>query len=483
MTDLRERYDLLIGGEWISGNGRAQDVSINPATEEPLAQVAVATEADVDRAVSAARDAAPGWAATASAERGRLVNALADRLEAEGEAFAWLDVHDAGIPIRGMRRDVANAVAYLRYFAGLATELKGHSIESQAESFVFTIREPYGVVGRIVPFNHPLQFAAAAIAAPLVAGNSVVLKPAHQTPISALHLGELAAEVLPSGTVNIVTGGAETGSALVRHPDVPRIGFTGSVGTGRAVLRDAAEGIKEVTLELGGKNPLVILPDVNPDTAVDIATIGMNLNRTAGQSCGSSSRVYVHETLHDAFVARLSERFGKMRLGDPGSEQTEVGPLAFDQHRDRVCAAIRGAVDDGAELRAGGPERPDGISRGYFVAPTVLAGVRDDMHVATEEIFGPVVAVLPWNDEDEVVARANALPLGLTANVATNDLGAALRLARRLQAGYVWVNGRGQRPFGAPFGGWKLSGLGSENSLDELLSYTRTKNVNLSGLG
>jgi betaine-aldehyde dehydrogenase len=483
MEALQERYDLLIAGEWRPGEAGPQAVSTNPATEEPIAHVTSATETDVDRAVASAREAAASWAEMPWAERGRLVNALADRLEADREGWAWLDVHDAGIPIRGMRRDVANAVAYLRYFAGLASELKGHSIESQTGSFDFTIREPFGVVGRIVPFNHPLQFAAAAIAAPLVAGNCVVLKPAHQTPLSALHLGRLAAEVLPTGTVNIVTGGAETGSALVRHPDVPRIGFTGSVATGRAVLRDAAHGIKDVSLELGGKNPLIILPDVDPEAATEIATIGMNLNRTAGQSCGSTSRVYVHEDLHDAVVTRLAQRFDALRLGDPGAEDTDVGPLAFAQHRDRVSAAIEGALDEGADLRAGGPGRPAGLDRGYYIRPTVLGDVRDAMRVATEEIFGPVVAVLPWRDEDEVVARANALPLGLTANVTTNDLGAALRLARRLQAGYVWVNGRGQRPFGAPFGGWKLSGLGAENSLDELLSYTRTKNINLSGLG
>lgn len=483
MDGLRDRYDLLIGGEWTAGAAGPREPSTSPATEEEIARVTAATEADVDRAVAAARAAATAWAATPWAERGERVNALADRLEAEAESFARLDVVDAGIPIRGMRRDVANAVAYLRYFAGLASELKGHTIESKTGTFGFTIREPFGVVGRIVPFNHPLQFAAAAIAAPLVAGNSVVLKPAEHTPLSALHLGELAAEVLPAGTVNIVTGGAATGSALVRHPHVPRIGFTGSVATGRAVLRDAAEEIKVVTLELGGKNPLVILRDVEPDEAADLATVGMNLNRTAGQSCGSTSRVYVHEDLHEPVVARLAERFESLTVGDPGSDDTDVGPLAFALHRDRVRSAITRAIDDGAVLRAGGPERPAGLDRGYFLRPTVLGGVRDAMPVATDEIFGPVVSVLPWRDQDDVVARANALPLGLTANVATNDLTAAIRLARRLEAGYVWVNGRGERPFGAPFGGWKLSGLGSENSLEELLSYTRTKNINLTGMG
>jgi betaine-aldehyde dehydrogenase len=479
-AQIRESYDLQLGGSSVVAS--AHEVSIDPATEQPLTQVPVASEAEVDLAVQAARAAAPSWGALPWAKRAQLVLGLADRLEAEADAFAWLDVRDAGIPIRGMRRDVANAVTYLRYFASLASELKGHTIEPSAASVDFTVRAPFGVVGRIVPFNHPLQFAAAAIAAPLVAGNAVVLKPAQQTPISALHLGALAAEVLPAGTVNIVTGGARTGSALVRHPDVPRIGFTGSVATGRAVLRDAAEHIKVVTLELGGKNPLIVLPDVEPDRAADIATIGMNLQRTAGQSCGSTSRVYLHDEVHDAVVERLVERFDGLVVGDPGGEDTDVGPLAFGAHRDRVRAAIAGAIDDGAQVRAGGADVPDELATGFYVRPTVIAGVTDDMRVATDEIFGPVVAILRWRDEDDVVARANALPLGLTANVATNDLTAALGLTHRLEAGYVWVNGGGQRPFGAPFGGWKLSGLGAENSLGELLSYTRTKNINLSGL-
>jgi betaine-aldehyde dehydrogenase len=483
MADLRDSYDLLIDGAWVAAEDGTQRASIDPATEEPIAQVAEAGAADVDRAVRAAKAAAPAWAGLSWSERASKVRALADRLEADADVFARIDVVDAGIPIRGMRRDVANAVTYLRYYASLASELKGHSIETSEDSVDFTVRQPFGVVGRIIPFNHPLQFAAGAIGAPLIAGNTVVLKPADQTPLSALHLGALAAEMLPPGVVNVVTGGGAVGSALVRHPDVPRIGFTGSVETGKRVLRDAADHIKVVTLELGGKNPLIVLPDCDPDAAADLATIGMNLQRTAGQSCGSTSRVYVHSSLHQPVVERLAGRFEALAVGDPSSESTDVGPLAFAAHRDRVRGAIKGACDDGAVLRTGGWEPPPGHPTGCYVRPTVVTGANDDMRVVREEIFGPVVSVLTWSDEDDVIARANALPMGLTANIATNDLTASLRFAKRLEAGFVWVNGRGQRPFGAPFGGWKLSGLGEENSLGELLSYTRVKNINLSAMG
>jgi betaine-aldehyde dehydrogenase len=418
------------------------------------------------------------WAGRAAA-----INALADEVEAEAEDLAWLDVVDAGIPIRGMRRDVKNAVTYLRYFAALASELKGHSLEAPVGVAHLTIREPFGVVGRIIPFNHPVQFAAAAVAAPLAAGNTVVLKPAEQTPLSALHFAHLADRVLPAGAVNIVTGGAAAGSALVKHPVVRRIGFTGSVATGRRVLKDAADDIKVVTLELGGKNPLIVFADVSADDAADLALVGMNLQRTAGQSCGSTSRVYVHEATYDAVVDALVERFEALVVGDPTDEATDVGPLAFSAHCDRVLGLIRAGVEDGARLRCGGPESIEGLDGGAYVRPTVFDRVEDHMRIAHEEIFGPVVSVLRWREEADVLARVNAVPLGLTANIATNDLTAAMRMSRAVEAGFVWVNGRGERPFGAPFGGHKQSGLGEENSLGELLSYTQTKSILLSGLG
>jgi len=479
---IRERYELAIGGSAEAPRWDQYEPVVNPASEETIAEVAVGGPEDIDAAVENAAAAAAEWRHVGWSERAAAVGMLADAIEAHASELAAIDVADAGIPIRGMRRDVANAVSYLRYFAGIASELKGHSIETPVGSLQLTLREPFGVVGRIIPFNHPLQFAAAAIAAPLVAGNAVVLKPAEQTPLSALHLARLTEGILPAGTVNVVPGGAAAGSALVRHPRVRRIGFTGSVATGRAVLRDAADGIKLVTLELGGKNPLVILPDVPAEAAAEIALVGMNLQRTAGQSCGSTSRVYVHPERREEFVDALTARLEQLRVGDPADEATDVGPLAFLSHRDRVRDCIRSGIADGARLRCGGPDAPAGLEHGAYVEPTLFDDVADEMRIATEEIFGPVVSVLTWTDERDLLQRVNALPLGLTANIVTNDLTPALRLAKEVEAGFVWVNGRGERPFGAPFGGHKQSGMGEENSLGELLSYTQTKSIIMAGL-
>lgn len=483
VIEIDRRYELAIGGAAVPPRAAVYAETRNPATGEALASVAVADDADIDHAVAGAAQAAVEWRERGWAERAAAISRLADEVEEHAEQLAWLDVVDAGIPIRGMRRDVKNAVAYLRYFASLAPELKGHSIQTPAGVAHLTAREPFGVVGRIIPFNHPVQFAAAAIAAPVAAGNSVVLKPAEQTPLSALHLARLTDRVFPQGVVNVVTGGATAGSALVKHPNVRRIGFTGSVATGRQVLKDAADQIKVVTLELGGKNPLVVFPDVAPAVAADIALVGMNLQRTAGQSCGSTSRVYVHTDIHDSFVGALAERFEALTVGNPANETTDVGPLAFSAHRERVVSLIRSGIEEGARVRCGGPEEIPGLDGGAYVRPTVFDRVEDHMRIAQEEIFGPVVVVLRWDDEADVVTRVNGLTLGLTANIATNDLTAALRMSRAVEAGFVWVNGRGERPFGAPFGGHKHSGLGEENSLGELLSYTQTKNILLSGLG
>ena len=315
------------------------------------------------------------------------------------------------------------------------------------------------------------------VAAPLAAGNAVVLKPGEQTSLSALELGRLSEDLLPPGVLNVVTGrGSTTGSALVSHPDVPRVAFTGSVPTGRAVLRDSAEHIKHVSLELGGKNPIIVFPDVDPVRAARAAVTGMNIARCTGQSCGSTSRIFVHDDLRQPFLDALVTRVNELRIGDPREESTEVGPLAFRAHYDRVTSYVDAGLREGAQLLTGG-HRPDGHDRGFFVEPAVFTDVGDDMTIAREEIFGPVMSVFGWSDVDDVVRRANSLPLGLTANVWTNDVSAAHRTARALEAGYVYVNGAGKRPTGSPFGGWKSSGLGKENGLEELVSYTREKTV------
>jgi betaine-aldehyde dehydrogenase len=348
-----------------------------------------------------------------------------------------------------------------------------------------TTREPYGVVGRIVPFNHPFKFATGKSAAPLMAGNAVVVKPAEHTSLSALRLAALTEDILPPGVFNVVTGtGPACGAALVAHPGVPRVAFTGSVPTGRAVLRAAAEHIKHTTLELGGKNPMIVFPDADPARAARGAVAGMNLRRTMGQSCQSNSRVLVHADVKDAFLAELIDLVEALRVGDPRDEGTDLGPLAFREHHERVIAYVRAGLDDGATLLTGGG-RPDGLSQGFYLEPTVFGDVRPGMRIAREEIFGPVMAVIEWRDEREMVEIANGVEYGLTANVWTDDLRNAHRTARLLQAGLVWINGDGRKPVGTPFGGFKHSGLGTEGSLEELLSYTRLKSVviNLTGEG
>lgn len=404
-----------------------------------------------------------------------MLRELARRIEAAAEELARLDVQDAGLPLAGMRTDVTGAAATLDYYAGLASQTGGSTAAASGDHLSYTLRQPYGVVGRIVPFNHPFKFAAGKVAAPLAAGNAVVLKPGEQTSLSALELARIAAEVLPPGVLNVVTGGGPTaGAALVGHPDVHRIAFTGSVPSGRSVLRAGAEGITHVTLELGGKNPLIIFPDVDIPKAAVAAVAGMNIARCTGQSCGSNSRIYVHERIAGPFLDALVERVAALRMGDPMSQETEVGPLAFRAHHERVLGHLATARSEGATFAYGG-KRPKG--KGFFVEPAVLTDLDDEMTVVREEIFGPVMSVLTWQDIDEVVRRANNTPFGLTANVWTRDVSVAHKMAAALEAGYVYVNGNGKRPTGTPFGGWKSSGLGKDNGIEELLSYTREKSV------
>ncbi|MDQ1618697.1 MAG: hypothetical protein QOE19_1266 [Actinomycetota bacterium] len=468
---------MHIGGQWVDAADGGRVESIDPTSETVIATVPDAGADDVAAAVGAAADAAESWRDKGWAARAKLLRELAGRIEEEAEELARLDVRDGGAPITGMRADVAGAVAELHYYAGLAPETRGSTAPSNPDTLSYTLHEPYGVVARIIPFNHPFKFAAGKVAAPLAAGNAVVLKPGEQTSLSALVLARIAADVLPPGVLNVVTGrGSTTGAALVAHPDVPRVAFTGSVPSGRAVLRTAAEHIKHVSLELGGKNPILVFPDVDPRRAAVSAVTGMNIARCTGQSCGSTSRLFVHDDIYDAFLDALLTRLDELAVGDPMDEATQVGPLAFAAHRDRVLSYIDGARQEGATVAAGGGV-PAGYPRGFYVEPTVLIDLHDDMTVVRQEVFGPVMSVLRWRDVDDVIRRANATPYGLTANIWTRDVSAAHRTARALQAGYVYVNGTGKRPMGTPFGGWKTSGLGKENALEELQSYTQEKTV------
>ena len=472
---------MLINGDLVDSESRELLETVNPATEESLGHVPAASAADVDRAVAAAEAAHPAWAALEPKERSKLVRKLAQAVRDNFDNILRIEVVDTGNTIAKMRADVATAGDTLDFYAGFGTEIKGETIPASGKNLHFTIREPYGVVGRIIPFNHPIKFAANALAAPLMAGNCVVLKPPETSPLSATILGEICRQVLPPGVVNIVTGyGLPAGDAIARHPKVKRLAFTGSVPTGRAIQRAAAEGgIKHVTLELGGKNPLIAFPDMDPDKIAQIAVAGMNF-AWQGQSCGSTSRLLLHESLYKPVLERVVERVAALRLGDPLDDKSQMGPINSKRHYERVCAMVESGRAEGARLMTGG-KRPNGseFKRGYWLEPTVFADVKPTMKIAREEIFGPVLSVFSWKDENEVIALANATEYGLTASIFTNDIKTAFRAARAIKSGYVWINGASGHFYGTPFGGFKNSGLGREEGIDELLSYTEVKTVHV----
>ena len=389
-----------------------------------------------------------------------------------------MDAIDGGNAVTGMRADMDWTADSLEYFAGLVTEIKGETSSQGPRHLNFTRRQPYGVVGKINPFNHPFRFCAEKAAAPLAAGNCVVIKGSEQAPLSSLKLGELCDGILPPGVVNIVTGDAVTGEALVRHPDVPRIGLVGSVEAGRRVAMAAAESLKRVSLELGGKNPIIIFPDADPKAAAAAAIKGMNMNRQ-GQSCSSTSRVFVHESLHAPVLAEIVRLAEALPVGFPWIETNELGPIVSEKQYLRVSSYIEAGKQGGARLMTGGgkPAAPE-LQNGFFIQPTVFDGVSQDMKIASEEIFGPVMSVMTWRNVDEVIAQANSLSYGLTAAIVTQNLAQAMETAERVEAGYVWINGNG-RYLGAPYGGWKSSGIGVEETFEELLSYTQTKNIHM----
>ena len=471
----------LIGGDLVESEAGEWLESINPANEEVIGHVPRCRAADIDRAVAAAEAAAPAWAEIGVKARADLLRELGRRLQTRSADLLEVEVADCGSTIGKLRGDVGHAVGALEQFAGLGMEMKGETIPASTNNLHLTIRQPFGVVGRIAPFNHPVYFAAGGSAAPLMAGNTVVVKPPEQSPLSAAILSEVCRELFPPGVINIVPGlGGEAGDALVRHPAVRRIGFIGSVPTGLAIQRAAAETcVKHLSLELGGKNPMIIFPDVDIDKAVDAAVMGMNF-AWQGQSCGSTSRLLLHDSIYDEIVGRLTARIDAIRLGDPAAEDSQMGPINSRSHFDRVMRYIGYGQEDGATLLSGGarPPGPD-FARGYWVRPTLFGDVRPDMRIAREEIFGPVLSVLRWRTVDEALAIANSTEYGLTASIWTNDIKTALNTAKKVASGYIWINGFSTHYRGTPFGGLKNSGNGREEGLDELLSYTEVKTLHI----
>ncbi len=477
---LPRKRGLYYGGQWHSAlTNRSLEV-INPADCSSLGEVEEAGAEDIERAVSAARQAQPQWRALAPTQRAAAVRLLAEKVRDHAEELALLDALDCGNPRVAMVGDMHMGAHLLDYFAGLATELKGETVPTAAGQLNFVVREPVGVVARIVPFNHPAMFVCAKIAAPLVAGNSVIIKPSEHTPLSALRLAELFDGLLPAGVLNVVNGKAEAGAALAEHPDVNSICLVGSVPTGRAVARAAASTLKSTLLELGGKNAMLIFPDANVEKAAASAVHGMNFGWTAGQSCGSTSRLYVHESIYEAVLHAVIRRTEAINPGLPARIGSVMGCLSNQIQYDKVMNYIAIGQAEGARLVTGGC-RPDDreLAKGFFVRPTVFAEVTSSMRIAQEEIFGPVLSVIRWRDKQELLAEVNALEFGLTASIWTQNLATAHSIASQLQAGYIWINGASSHIPGAPFGGYKQSGLGREECMEELFAFTQAKNINL----
>ncbi|MGH3318373.1 MAG: aldehyde dehydrogenase family protein [Nocardioidaceae bacterium] len=448
----------------------------DPSSGEPFTEAPDCTPEEVDAAVRAAHDAQRAWARIPPRQRAARIRELATVLREHREELALLDAVDGGFPLQMMRGDVDAGLELMEMFADLALDLGGRTIPV-SDNLHYTVQQPYGVVARIVAFNHPFFFAASKVAAPLVAGNAVVLKAPDQTPLSALRMAELAAGVLPQDLLVAVTGqGTVAGRALVRHSLVRRIGFIGSPPTGRAIQRDAAEvGVKNVSLELGGKNAQIVMPDADLDAAAAGAVQGMNFTWTAGQSCGSTSRLLLHESIADKVSAQVADLVAAIRVGHPLDEATQMGPLIDRAQYDKTLAAIESGTRSGARVLTGGG-RPDSVGeQGWYVAPTVLDGVDPRSALAQNEVFGPVLSVLTFTDEDDAVRIANDVDYGLTASIWTGDVTCAHRMASAVEAGYVLVNSPSRHFWGLPFGGVKASGVGREESSEELLSYTETK--------
>jgi betaine-aldehyde dehydrogenase len=476
---LPKNRGAYYGGAWHEPKSGRFVETINPGTGLSLGKVSDCGAADIDAAVAAAKAAFKEWRRVLPLERAKILRRIAEILRQNANELAMIDAADCGNPVREMVSDAMIAAAQMEFFAGFVTEMKGSSIPMGPDVVNFSVREPLGVVGRIIPFNHPFMFCAGKSAAPLAAGNTVIVKPPEQAPLSSLRLAELIGGLLPAGVFNVVPGGREAGQRLASHPDVAMIALIGSVPTGRAVMKAAADTVKRTMLELGGKNALIAFGDADPDEVAGAVIGGMNFT-WCGQSCGSTSRAFIHAKIHDAVIERIKTRISHFKPGIPTDPATTMGAIISKTQFDRVVSYIDAAKQEGARLIAGGgPPADPALANGFYIEPTIFADVNMSMRIAREEIFGPVLGVFKWSDEAKMLAEVNQVEYGLTASIWTNDLNTAHRTAMAVEAGFVWINEFGKHFLGAPFGGFKQSGLGREECFEEMLSFTQEKNIHV----
>ena len=471
---------LFIGGAWTEARSGRTFPTVNPATNETLLEIAEAGEADLEAAVAAARkafDEGP-WPKMSPAERGRIVWRIGDLLASRADEVARLETLDNGKPIFESRQvDVPFVSELFQYYAGWATKITGETLPARPGAFTYTLREPLGVVAAIVPWNFPLLLTAWKVAPALAAGNTVIVKPASNTPLTALKLAEIAREAgLPDGVLNVITGkGSVIGMGLVRHPGVDKVAFTGETRTGIEIMKAGAETIKKITLELGGKSPNIVFADADLEAAARGAITGIFYGK--GEVCAAGSRLFVEKKVHDEFMEKLVARARKMAPGDPLDPKTRFGAIVSRSQMEKVLGYIDSGKEEGAKLVAGGERAKVGDLNGNFLLPTVFDQVRPEMKIAREEIFGPVLATLEFTDVEEAIAQANATPYGLAAGIWTRDVARAHRAARRLKAGTIWINTYNRYDPALPFGGYKMSGFGRELGADALDHYTQVKSV------
>ncbi|HZI88543.1 MAG TPA: betaine-aldehyde dehydrogenase [Pyrinomonadaceae bacterium] len=480
-SNTPRQYQLFIDGQWVDAVSGKTFTTPNPATGENLAEVSEADKADIDKAVNAARRAFEGkWSKMSARDRGRILYKLAKLIEEHSAELAALETADNGKPIKESTYvDLPQVAENFEYFAGWATKIEGETIPVPGQMFNYTLREPVGVCGQIIPWNFPLLMAAWKLAPALAAGNTVVLKPAEQTPVTAMELGKLIQEAgFPEGVVNIVPGYGETaGAALAAHPGIDKIAFTGSTEVGKLIARAAAENLTKVSLELGGKAPNIVFADADMDQAVNGAMMGIFFNQ--GQVCCAGSRLFVEEKVKEEFLGRLKERASRINVGDPMDKSTQMGPQVSEEQLSRIKSYVDIAQKEGATMVAGGesPALEGAFQKGYFFQPTIFSDVKNQMRVAQEEIFGPVVSVITFRDEDDLIKQANDTIFGLSAGIWTRDITRAHRFAKEIKAGVVWINTFNMFNAASPFGGFKQSGYGREMGKHALEMYTHVKSV------